>query len=39
MGVIAELCEKIAATNVDSLTPEAVTKARRLVPAITSLLT
>jgi len=31
MGVTAELCEKITATNFDSLTPEAVTKARRLV--------
>ena len=31
MGVTAELCDKIVATNFESLTPEAVTKARRLV--------
>ena len=31
MGVTAELCEKIVGTNFESLTPEAVTKARRLV--------
>jgi len=31
MGVTAELCDKIVATTFDSLTPEAVTKARRLV--------
>ena len=31
MGVTAGLCDKIVATTFDSLTPEAVTKARRLV--------
>ena len=31
MGVTADLCDKIVATTFDSLTPEAVTKARRLV--------
>ena len=31
MGVTAELCDKIVATTFDSLTPEAITKARRLV--------
>jgi aconitate decarboxylase len=31
MGVTAELCDKIVATTFESLTPEAVTKARRLV--------
>lgn len=31
MGVTADLCDKIVATTFNSLTPEAVTKARRLV--------
>ena len=31
MGVTAELCEKIVATTFDTLTPEAIAKARRLV--------
>ena len=31
MGVTAELCDKAVATTFDSLTPDAITKARRLV--------